>query len=95
MRRIFTERLPTVAAPWARRTPRLAQRPVALGMAFGGRAGVRLSHAWDLAVSRNTLLRRLRRLPRPVWQPGVMVMPLSTPQCRGWPYVDNARTSMV
>jgi len=65
-RRIFTERLPTVAAPWARRTLRLAQRLVALGMALGGRAGVRLSHAWDLAVSRNILLRLLRRQPRPV-----------------------------
>ena len=29
-RRIFTERLPTVAAPWARRTLRLAQRLVAV-----------------------------------------------------------------
>ena len=35
-RRIFTERLPTVAAPWARRTLRLAQRLVALGVALGG-----------------------------------------------------------
>ena len=64
-RRIFTERLPTVAAPWARRTLRLAQRLVALGLALGGRAGVRLSHAWDLAVSRNTLLRAIRRHPVP------------------------------
>ncbi len=65
-RRIFTERLPTVAAPWARRTLRLAQRLVALGVALGGKAGVRLGHEWDLAVSRNTLLRLLRRLPQPV-----------------------------
>ena len=64
-RRIFTERLPTVAAPWARRTLRLAQRLVALGVALGGKAGVRLGHAWDVAVSRNTLLRLLRRLPAP------------------------------
>ena len=64
-RRIFTERLPTVAAPWARRTLRLAQRLVALGMALGGKAGVRLGHTWDLAVSRNTLLRLLRRQPAP------------------------------
>jgi transposase len=64
-RRIFTERLPTVAAPWARRTLRLAQRLVALGVALGGKAGVRLGHAWDVAVSRNTLLRLLRRQPRP------------------------------
>jgi transposase len=65
-RRIFTERLPTVAAPWARRTLRLAQRLVALGVALGGTAGVHLSHQWDLVVSRNTLLRGLRRRPLPV-----------------------------
>jgi transposase len=64
-RRIFTERLPTVAAPWARCTLRLAQRLVALGIALGGTAGVRLSHQWDLVVSRNTLLRLLRRPPAP------------------------------
>ena len=64
-RRIFTERLPTVAAPWARRTLRLAQRLVALGIALGGQAGVQLGHAWDLRVSRHTLLRLLRRQPEP------------------------------
>jgi len=68
-RRIFTERLPTIAAPWARRTLRLAQRLVALGMALGGKAGVRLGHAWDLAVSRNTVLRGLRRQPVPAFPP--------------------------
>jgi transposase len=66
-RRIFTEPLPTVAAPWARRTLRLAQRLVALGVALGGKAGVRLGHDGDLTVRRNTLLRGLRRLPRPVF----------------------------
>ena len=64
-RRIFTERLPTVAVPWARRTLRLAQRLGALGVALGGTAGRQLGHQWDLAVSRNTLLRLLRKLPRP------------------------------
>jgi transposase len=62
-RRIFTERLPTVAAPWARRTLRLTQRFVVLGLALGGKAGVRLSQRWGLGVSRNTLLRVMRRLP--------------------------------
>jgi len=64
-RRIFTERLPTMVAPWARRTLRLAQRLVALGVALGGKAGGRLGHAWNLRVSRNTLLRLLRRQPEP------------------------------
>jgi len=64
-RRIFTERLPTVAAPWARHTLRLAQRLVAVGLALGGKAGVSLSQRWGLAVSRNTLLRLLRRQSTP------------------------------
>jgi transposase len=64
-RRIFTERLPTVAAPWARRTLRLGQYLVALGIALGGKAGVRLGRQWHLVVSRNTLLRLLRRQPGP------------------------------
>jgi zinc-finger of transposase IS204/IS1001/IS1096/IS1165 len=37
-RRIFTERLPQLVAPWARRTIQLAQRLVALGVALGGTA---------------------------------------------------------
>src|SRR5206468_7555732 len=45
-RRIFTERLPTVATPWARRTLRLAQHLVDMGLALGGKAGVRLSQRW-------------------------------------------------
>jgi transposase len=65
VRRIFTERLPTLAAPWARCTLRLAQRLVALGVALGGTAGVRLGRSWDVAGSRNTLLRVLRRQPAP------------------------------
>ena len=64
-RRIFTERLSTIAAPWARRTLRLAQRLIALGVALGGKAGARLGQAWDVRVSRNTLLRLLRKLPLP------------------------------
>jgi transposase len=64
-RRILTERLPTVAAPWARGTLRLAQRLVALGVALGGTAGVRLGHPWDQGWRRNTLLRLLRRQPAP------------------------------
>ena len=64
-RRLFTERLPTVAAPWARRPLRLTQRRVARGLARGGQAGVRVSQRWGLGVSRHTRLRVMRRQPRP------------------------------
>jgi transposase len=57
-RRIFTERLPTVAAPWAGRTLRLAQRLVALGIALGGRAGTHLGVSSQFfGVTRLTLTR--------------------------------------
>jgi hypothetical protein len=61
-RRIFTARLPGVVAPWARRTPRLAAWVSAIGLALGGAAGTRLSQHVGLTVSRDTLLRVVRRL---------------------------------
>ena len=64
-RRIFTERLPEIALPWARRTRRLDGRLTALGLALGGSAGVRLGAKLGLAGSRNTLLRRVRQAPVP------------------------------
>ena len=62
-RRLFAERLPDVAAPWARRTTRLAGRLTAVGLALGGAAGVRLGRKLGLNASRNTLLRLIRRAP--------------------------------
>lgn len=44
-RRIFTERLPKVAAPWARRTQRLAASQQQVGLALGGAGGARLCEA--------------------------------------------------
>jgi transposase len=64
-RRIFTERLSPLVAPWARRTQRLMRWLAHIAMALGGRAGVRLSRAQGATVSRNTLLRLLRRLSLP------------------------------
>jgi transposase len=64
-RRIFTERLPAVAAPWARRTARLGTRLTALGLALGGAPGARLARALGMATTRNTLLRLIRAAPPP------------------------------
>ena len=64
-RRIFTERLWPLVAPWARRTQRLRHWLTHITMARGGRAGGRLSCPLGLAINRHMLLRLLRRLPRP------------------------------
>jgi transposase len=65
IRRIFTERLAPLVAPWARRTQRLMHWLAHIAMALGGMAGVRLCRALGLPMSRHTLLRLLRRLPLP------------------------------
>ena len=62
-RRIFAERVPQVAAPWARKTTRLAARLSAIALAVGGAAGSRLLKQLGLRVSRDTLLRAVHRLP--------------------------------
>jgi transposase len=64
-RQIFTERLPTVAAPWARRTIRLAQLLLAYGLALGGEAGARLVARLGLRTSPDTLLRLVQAAPAP------------------------------
>ena len=65
-RRIFTERLPGVVAPWARRTLRLGKRLTTVAVALGGSAGARLSRELGIPASRNTLLRLIRAAPLPV-----------------------------
>jgi len=56
-RRIFTERLPTVVAPYARRTMRLSDVFTLIGFALGGEAGKRLATGMGLSTSPDTLLR--------------------------------------
>ncbi|HSH79976.1 MAG TPA: ISL3 family transposase [Herpetosiphonaceae bacterium] len=60
-RRIFAERLPTVVAPYARRTNRLGNLVRLLGFALGGEAGSRVADRLRMATSPSTLLRLIRR----------------------------------
>lgn len=62
-RRIFTERIPTVAAPYARRTNRLAAWFTQVAVALGGVPGARLLRHSGCASSRQTLLRQIRSFP--------------------------------
>jgi transposase len=64
-RRIFTERLPALVAPSARRTERLAALQTQLGLALGGIGAARLSQPFKLPVSKDTFLRAIRRAPLP------------------------------
>ena len=62
-RQIFTERLPTVVAPYARRTTRLTDIFTLIGFALGGEAGKRLVAGMGLAASPDTLLRLIHAQP--------------------------------
>jgi len=56
-RRIFTERLPTVAVPFSQRTTRLSTIVLIFGVAVGGAPGARLLAALGIPISGVTLLR--------------------------------------
>jgi transposase len=68
-RQIFTERLPTVAVPWARRTTRLTQLLTAFGVALSGETGARLVARRGLRSSPATLLRLVQAAPAPDTSP--------------------------
>lgn len=64
LRHVFTERLPNVAAPWARKTMRFIERLQSISLALGGSAGARLGPLLGYASSGSTLLMHLKRLPQ-------------------------------
>lgn len=71
-RRIFTERLPAVVAPYARRSNRLCDILRLIGFALGGEAGSRLVERLLMKASPSTLLRLVRRTSDP---PDIMHTP--------------------
>jgi len=68
-RKIFTERVPALAAPSARRSGRLRDRLQRDGFDLGGEAGARHATAEGMPVSARTLLRLVRAAPLPAAGP--------------------------
>jgi transposase len=64
-RRIFSERLPAMVAPWARRTVRYTEKLKTMGLALGGAAAARLSHQLGYGYSRDSILRLITKLSLP------------------------------
>ncbi len=62
-RKIFTERLASFVAPSARVTARLFQIVQVIGLATGGRLGVRVTDRLGIQTSLHTILRRIMALP--------------------------------
>jgi transposase len=62
-RKIFTERLAPFVAPSARVTARLFQMVQIIGLATGGRLGVRVTDRMGIQTSRPTILRGIMALP--------------------------------
>jgi transposase len=69
-RRIFTERLPDFAMPYARKTMRLVNALQAIGLALGGQAGARLAARLRLPTSASTLLRLVLGIDEWAWRRG-------------------------
>ena len=67
-RRIFTERIPQVVKPWARRTVRFSLHLCTFSAVLGGAAASRLSDELHYEVSRNTMLRALSKLTIPDYE---------------------------
>ncbi len=63
-RKIFAERLTPFVDAFARVTQRLYQIVQVIGLATGGRLGVRVTDRLGIQTSRQTILRRIMALPR-------------------------------
>lgn len=61
--KIFTERLPSVVAPYARHALRLADLLTLVGFALGGEAGQKLTRSMGAETGPDALLRQIRACP--------------------------------
>jgi transposase len=64
-RMIFTERMPAIMKPWARRTNRLADSQTQIGLALGGRPGAKLAQVLRMPAGGDLLLKLVRQIKLP------------------------------
>ncbi|MDT0549603.1 ISL3 family transposase [Streptomyces lonegramiae] len=64
-RRTVAEQVEHLTTPYGRRTQAVARMVQAIGLAVGGRAGARLAGYLPVRVSRDVIVREVRRLPDP------------------------------
>jgi len=62
-RKVFAERIPTFAEPWARTTIRFCQQITSIGLSTCGKGGAKLAARLGIQTSRQTILRRIMDLP--------------------------------
>jgi transposase len=62
-RKVFAERLPAFAEPWARMTIRYCEQITSIGLATCGKGGARLAARLGIQTTRQTILRRIMDLP--------------------------------
>ena len=99
-RRIFTERLSKVCAPYAQQTKRTSEIIAAMGHALGGRPGQRLMSRLGMPVSADTLIRQVKRAAYSPALPQVRVLGVDDwAWCKGQTFgtilVDLERSQVV
>jgi hypothetical protein len=99
-RRIFTERLSKVCAPYAQQTKRTSEINAAMGHALGGRPGQRLMSRLGMPVSADTLIRQVKRAAYSPALPQVRVLGVDDwAWCKGQTFgtilVDLERSQVV
>ena len=99
-RRIFTERLPKVCAPYAQQTKRTDEIIAAVGHALGGRPGQRLMCRLGTPVSADTLIRQVKKAAHLPALPQVRVLGVDDwAWCKGQTFgtilVDLERSQVV
>jgi hypothetical protein len=82
-RKTFAEQVPGLTRRFGGQAERLRSTLLSVGLALAGRAGVRMTDAFQVPVSRNTLLRLIASFPDPAATTPRVVGVDEYAQCKG------------